>query len=189
MCAWLLLWVLLGLDWVLPIMLLNCHVTCSCTFHAYVLLFFSFYGLRLCFSSVFSPSLSLSRIEPLYGTQIEKIHSSSKPSSRFQVILFISSFYFISHPIPWWEGQDRLLWDLMPSHFVRFLQHYATQCHSNSRMGISTWETRALSCHVYTGVLLQHTRHRYLCASVCYAILRYTYSSYPGSCCRVTMSP
>ena len=133
--------------------------------------------------------LSLSLIEPLYGTQIEKIHSGSEPSSRFRVILFISSFYFISHPIPWWEGQDRLLWDLMPSHFVGFLQHYATRCHSNSRMGISMWKTRALSCSVYTGVLLQHTRHRYLCASVCYAIPRYTYSSYPESCCRVTMSP
>ena len=39
-------------------MLLNFHVTCSCTFHAYVLLIFSFYGLRLCFCSAFSLSLS-----------------------------------------------------------------------------------------------------------------------------------
>ena len=47
-------------------MLLNCHVTCSCTFHAYVLLFFSFYGLRLCFCSVFSLSLSLSNRTSLW---------------------------------------------------------------------------------------------------------------------------
>ena len=38
------------------------HVTCSCTFHA-VLLFFSFYGLRLCFYSL---SLSLSNRTSLW---------------------------------------------------------------------------------------------------------------------------
>ena len=42
-------------------------------------------------------------------------------------------------------------------------------------MGISLWETHALSRCVYIGVLLQHTRHRYLCASVFFYIQRYMY--------------
>ena len=43
-----------------------------------------------------------------------------------------------------------------------------------------------MSHHVYAGVLLQHTRHRYLCTSVCYDISRYTYHSYPRSYIRDT---
>ena len=35
--------------------------------------------------------------------------------------------------------------------------------------------------HVYTGILLQHTQHRYLCTLVCHDISRYTYHSYPRS--------
>ena len=35
---------LIGLDWVLPMMFLISHVTCSCIFHAYVL----FFSLNLC---------------------------------------------------------------------------------------------------------------------------------------------
>ena len=125
--------------------------------HVHTLFIFSFYGLRLCFYSVFSLSLSLSLslfwIEPLYVTQTEKIHSGSEPSSRFRVIHFVSSFCSISHLVLWWEGQDGLLWELpgqwckfrTPGHSIGFLRHYVTWCHLDSGMGISMWETRALS--------------------------------------------
>ena len=43
------------------------------------------------------------------------------------------------------------------------------------------WETLKVSHRVYTGVLLQYTRYRYLCTSICHEISRYTYRSYPGS--------
>ena len=183
-------WVLLSLDWVIPMMLLNSHVTCLCIFHAYVL----FLSTLNMFFLLFSLFLSLSLCDRLrYGTQITQIHSSLKPSSWFQVILF----YSISSSGPWWEGQEGLLWDFpgpwhsseMPSHSVEFLWHYATWCHLDSGMGISMWETRALSCRVYTTILLQHTWHRYPCASIRYAIQRYTYSSSPDFVAEVLRVP
>ena len=159
--------------------------------HAFVLFLST---LKMCFF-LFSLSLFLDRLH--YGIQTEKIHSGSEPSLRFQVILFISSVCSISYLVPWWEGQEGLLWELpgswrsskMPVHSIGFLWHNATQCHSNSRMGISMWETLPLSRRVYTGVLLQHTWHRHLCASVRYMIQRYVYSGYPRSCCRGTTCP
>ena len=142
-----------------------------------------------------SLDLSLSWIEPIYGTQIEKIHSASESWSRFWVIFFCSSYYSLSHPVPWWEGQDGLLWELPRSwrsfgtlgNFVRFCRHSSFRSHSNLELGISTWETHEVSRCVYLGVLLQHTWHRYRCASVCYHIQRYTYCSYSGSYIRGTM--
>ena len=147
---------------------------------------------------VFLSALSFSLSDRLhYGTQTVQIYSGSEPSSRFRFFFFFYSSCTLSYLVPWWEGQYKLLWELpgpwhssrMPGHSIKFLWHYATRCHSNSWIGISMWETRALSCRVYIGVLLQHTRHWYLCASIRYAILRYTYSSYPGSYCWGTTSP
>ena len=118
---------------------------------------------------VFLSVLSLFLSDRLrHGTQTAQIHSDLEPSSRFRVIFFFYSSSTLSYSVPWWEGQDRLLWELLgpwrssrtPSHSIEFLRHYATQCHSDSRMGISLWGTCVLSCHVYSGVLLQHTRHR-----------------------------
>jgi len=37
-------------------------------------------------------------------------------------------------------------------------------------MEVPLWETREVSDRVHSGVLLQHARHRYLCALVCYDI-------------------
>ena len=129
------MWVLLGLDWVLPMMLLNFQVTCSYIFH-FLFLWFEIVFL-FCLLSL---SLSLFWIEPLYGTQTEKIRSGSEPSSRFRVILFVSSFCSISHLVLWWEGQDELLWELpgqwctfrTPGHSIGFLWHYITWCHLDS---------------------------------------------------------
>ena len=135
--------------------------------------FFSFFLFWTCVS-ILSFSLSFSdRLR--HGTQTGHIYSSSEPSLRFKVIFFFYSSYTLSYSIPWWEGQDELHWELpslwcsseTPNHSIGFLWHYATRCHSNSRMGISLWETRVLSCCVYSGVLVQHTWNRYLCASVC----------------------
>ena len=179
-----------------------------CTSHGHAsfmhtfFLFLFYFELMLCFLLFYSVlfslslSLSLSQIEPLYGTQTEKIHSGSEPSSWFQVILLWFS-YSILYSASWWEGQDGLLWELpelrrsskTPGHSVGFLRHYATRCHSNSGMGTSLWETCALSRRVYSGVLLQHTRHRYLCASVCFYISRYTYHGYSGYCIRCITCP
>ena len=54
-------------------------------FHTYILSFLSYSELVLCFYSFF---LSLSQIEPPYGTQTAQIYSGSEPSSWFRVILF-----------------------------------------------------------------------------------------------------
>ena len=67
--------------------------------------------------------ISLSRIEPIYDTQTEKIHFGSEPSSRFRVIFFCFSYCSLSHPVLWWEGQDGSLWELprmwlLTPHFV-----------------------------------------------------------------------
>ena len=182
-CAWLLMWVLIGLDWVFPMMLL------IFARHMFMQTFFLFFPIRsICRVSFYSLSLSL--LDRLcYGTQTAQIYSISKPSSRFRVIFFFYSSHTLSFSVPWWEGQDGFLWEL-PSlwsssrtlgHSVRFLRHYTTRCHLDLGMGISLWETRVLSCCVYSGVLVQHTWNRYLCASVCIYIQRYTYHSYSGS--------
>ena len=143
-------------------------------FHAYVLFLLSF--LNLCCVSILS--FSLSWIEPPYGTQTEEIHFGSEPSSWLWVILFYSSSCSISYLVSWCEGQHRLLWELprmwhsseMPSYSVKFCRHSFTQSHSDSGLGISTWETHEVSHRSCSGVLLQHTQHRYLCASVCFHI-------------------
>ena len=181
-CAWLLMWVLIGLDCVFS------HDSFSfCTSHVhsfFMHMFFLFFPiLSMCCVMFCSLSL-LDRLH--YGTQIAQIYSGSEPSSRFRVILFVSSSHTLSYSVLWWEGQGELLWELlgswhssrMPGHFAGFFQHYITRCNSDSGMGISLWETRALSRRVYSGVLLQHTRHRYLYALICFYTQRYTYRSY-----------
>ena len=116
--------------------------------------FLSFPILSMCCVLLCSLSLSLSLSDRLrHGTQTAQIHSGSKPSSRFRVIFFFYPSCTLSFLVPWWEGQDGLHWELrgpwrssgMLGLSVGFLQHYATRCHSDSRMGISMWETRALS--------------------------------------------
>ena len=180
-------------------MCLLLHVTCSCIFHACILFLLSI--LNLCCVSIrsfsLSLSLSLSLIEPPYGTQTEEIHSSSKPSPWFWVILFCSSSCSISYSVLWWECQDELLWELlgmwcsseMPGYSVGFCWHSSTWSHSDLRLGIFTWEIHEVSHRVYSGVLLQHTWHRYLCASICFYFQRYTYHSYFGSYIRGTTRP
>ena len=69
--------------------------------------------------------ISFSRIEPIYGTQTEKIHFGSEPSSRFRVIFFYSSYCSLSHSVLWWEGQDGPLWELPGTWLLT--PHFATR--------------------------------------------------------------
>ena len=52
--------VLVGMDWVEPMMFLLLHVTCLCIFHAYVAIFFLLIDTDLCWFFSLSLSLSLS---------------------------------------------------------------------------------------------------------------------------------
>ena len=49
----------------------------------------------------------------------------------------------------------------IPSYPVGLFRHFSPLCHSDSRLGISTWETLKVSYRVYTGFLLQYTQYRY----------------------------
>ena len=105
-----------------------------------------------------------------------------------QVILFWSSCS-LSYLVPWWEGQDGLLWELpkpwcsfvTPGHSVGLLRHYFTRSHLDLGMGVPLWETREVSDRVHSRVLLQHAWHWYLCTLLCYHIPRYMYRSYSKS--------
>ena len=68
---------LLGLDWVLPLMLLNSHVTCLCIFHAYVL-FFPILSM-CCVLLSLSLSLSLSRIDYVMAPKQHKSTPAQNP--------------------------------------------------------------------------------------------------------------
>ena len=189
----LLFWVLIGLHWVLPMMPLISHVTCSCIFHAYIL----FFILNMLLHSILSLSLSLSLSNRLrHDTQTAQIYSDLD-FLWFRVIFFFYSSRTLSYLVPWWEGQVGLLRELpgpwrssgTPGNSVEFHRHSSLQSHLDSRLGISTWETHEMSHRVYSGVLLQHARHRYCCASICYYIQRYTYRSYSKSYIRGTTHP
>ena len=78
--------VLVGLDWVEPMMFLLLHVTCSCIFHAYIpifsfLLILTVFGTFMCVALSFFLSASL-----LYGTK-EQVHFVLEPS-LFQASTF-----------------------------------------------------------------------------------------------------
>ena len=122
-------------------------------------------------------SFSLSD-RPHHGTQSAQIHSNSESSSRFQVFFFLILLAPPPHSVLGWEGPKGLLGELlemwrsfgMPGYPVGFCRQSSSCCHWNLRLGISTWETLEVSCRVYTRVLLQYIRFRYLCTSVCYYI-------------------
>ena len=123
-----------------------------------------------------------------------QIHSISKPS-LFRDIFFWS--YPHSRLIPWWEGPSRLLGKLLqiwysfgtPRGSIKLFWYCSNHCHSQSGMGISIWDTRAMSHRDHIGVLLQYAQFRYLYTSVCYADSRYTYRSHSGSYIRDTTRP
>ena len=89
--------VLVGLDWVEPMIFLQLHVTCSCIFHAYVP-FFSFFLILLLIGNFLLLSLSLFG-KSVHGTQAQ-IHSIREPS-LFRGIFFFWS-YTLSCPVSWW---------------------------------------------------------------------------------------
>ena len=146
--------------------------------------FLSFFPILVVICSV---SLSLSQIEHAMEPKARKSTLVRNP---------LGSGSFSSDLVPpspclvlWWEGPKGLLGELpetwcsfrAPSYSIRLSRHSTTWCYSDLRMGISMWETRAVSRRVYIGVLLRYTWHRYLCTLVFHYILRYTYRNYPGS--------
>ena len=165
------------------------HFLCICLFLS------SLFFVIWLWCVLFSLSLSLSLSDKLrYGTQSMQIHSSSKSSSRFWVFFFWSSRSPPPCSVLWWEGPKGLLRELpetwhsfgTPGYPVELCRHSSPFYHSNSGLGISSWEILEVSCHVYIGVLLQYTQRQYLCTLVCYYIQRYTYNSYSGSYIRGT---
>ena len=164
---------------------------CTSHVYAYFMHMYLFFPFLVCV--VLSFSLFLSRIDCAMAPRAHKSTPSRNPlqGSGF------SSFDPLPHlHVRFRDEKARkgLLGELLetwrssgePGYFVESCRHSTTRCHSNSGMGIFMWETRAVSHHVYAGVLLQYTRHRYLCTSVCHYILRYTHRSYPESYIRGT---
>ena len=108
-------------------------------------------------------SFSLSD-RPHHGTQSAQIHSNSESSSRFQVFFFLILLAPPPHSVLGWEGPKGLLGELLemwrsfetPGYPVEFCRQSSSCCHSNSGLGISTWETLEVSYRVYTRVLLKY---------------------------------
>ena len=85
---------LVGLDWVLPMMqsIFFLHVTCSCIFHAYVSFLFSISG-----CDVFSLSLSLSQIDCAWHLNTNPLRLGTLlVSGRLLLILLFPLFTFDS---------------------------------------------------------------------------------------------
>ena len=194
MCAWLLMWVLLGLDWVLSMMQFQ---FCTSHVHAYVFFSFSCSGcdVCVCVCVCMCVSLSLSRIDCAWHLSVNLLWLGT--FLVLSLLLLILPFSPSSHLIPWWEGPTGLPWELLEMwrsseascYPVELFRHSFTRYHSDLGMGFSMWETLEVSHHVYIGVLLQYTQYRYLYTSVCHDISRYTYRSYPESYIQGTTYP
>ena len=143
------------------------HISCI-----YSLFSFFFVLLVMCFLSF---SLSLSWIDCAWHLSTNLL--------QLGTLLIPSLFLLILHPpssrsIPWWEGWAGLAWELSetwrsskaPCHSIRLFQHSFIRCHLDSGIGISLWDTLNVPYRVYTGVLLQYTRYRYIYTSVCHDI-------------------
>ena len=91
--------VLIGLDWVEPMMQCFLHTTCSCIFHAYVP--FIFYLLVLCCDGSLSLSLSLSRIVCAWHPSTNLLHLGTLHVLRHLLLtlLFFTYGSVIRRPI------------------------------------------------------------------------------------------
>ena len=124
--------VLVDLDWAEPMMLFILHVTCSCIpmhmFFPFNIFFDIFWTvLELFWLSSLSLPLSVYVSLLLWHPNINLLHLGT---------LFIPGHplcwqYSFLCPVPWWEGQIELLWELFsmrhsfwtPSHLVELLWH------------------------------------------------------------------
>ena len=93
-CLIMLKCVLVGLNWVLPMMYLFLHVTCSCIFHAYISSLFSLFS-YVCdvfsFSLPLSLSLSLSRIDCAWHLSTNLL--------RLGTLLVLGLLLLLIHPL------------------------------------------------------------------------------------------
>ena len=182
--------VLIGLDWVLPMMQFK---FCMSHVHAYFMHTYYFLSLYLVVI-VFSLSLSLSRMECEW-------HLSANPLqfgtllvlSLLLLILLVPLFTFGSamRRPSGFLGELSETWCSSRGSCcsVELFWHSSTGCHLDLGLGFSYGGTLKVSLRVYIGVLLQHTRHQYLCTSFCHDISRYKYRSYPRSYIRGTTCP
>ena len=89
--------VLVGLDWVEPMMFLLLHVTCSCIFHAYIHLFSIFlifillvlFYLSLSLSLSLSPSLSFFRLVCAWHLSASLLHPRTLFVPRQHLLLIL----------------------------------------------------------------------------------------------------
>ena len=131
------------------------HITYSCIFHAYDFSFHSYFQIDCAMAP--------------------KAHKSTPARNPLQGSGSSSSD--LISPLNVWFRDEKAQKDLLEN-FQKCGIHLKYQvillnspcCHSDLGLGIS-------SC-VYTGFLLQYTQYWYLCTSVCYYILKYTYCSY-----------
>ena len=95
-------YVLVGLDWVEPMMFLSLHITCSCIFmHTFLQFVIFFYIILLVlFWLSLSLPLSLSCVSLHYGTQTQ-IHSILESFSFWCIHFFFLWPHSISRSIPW----------------------------------------------------------------------------------------
>ena len=169
-------WVLLGLDWVTPMMLFNSHVTCSCIFHAYVLFLYTLNKCFFLFFLSFSLSLFLSRIDCVVAPKQRKSIPTWNPLQGFG-----SSSSIPSH-----------IWFCDEKAKTNFFENFQDSgVHSERQVILLDFFDITLPDVIWTRGGNPYVRNLcvVLCASVCYVIPRYTYSSYPGSCCWGTTSP
>ena len=91
--------VLVGLDWGEPMMFLLLHVTCSCIFHTYVLIFFLLIDIKCVwyFSVCFSLSLSLSlfQLVALWHLNVSPL----RPETLFVLGYLLLLPLLILHPL------------------------------------------------------------------------------------------
>ena len=169
------------LGWVEPMMHFFFHIICSCKFNAYVPFLFPLCTLLwLCF-------LSLSWIDCVWHPNANLLRSGTLFVLGHFLLLILPFLLFIFGSIMKRPISTSLrtslnvafIWSVM--WFCQTFPTLFSQSYSHSGMGISWWDTFEVSYYVHIGVLFQHARYRYLCASVCHDIQRYTYRSYSKS--------
>ena len=172
------------LGWVEPMM----HFFFTSYVHANLMhtyLFFSLFVLSCdCVSSL---SLSLSWIDLVWQPNANLLRSGTLFVLGHLLLLILPFLLFIFGSMMKRPIRTSLRTSLNVAFIWSVMWFYQTfptlfsQSYSHSGMGISWWDTFEVSYYVHIGVLFQHARYRYLCASVCHDIQRYTYRSYSKS--------
>ena len=96
--------------------------------------------------------------------------------------------YLFLYLVLWWGCPKGLLGELFStrysfrtlSHFVGFLRHWPTHCHSQSGLGVIVWRLGHLSIRVDPRVLLQHAWTWFFGTFPSYSCSRYVHSCHTG---------